>query len=192
MVKSPNELRYSFYHHTSKAIIEHLNWTQAHGLCNILKKLGTAHWYLYVTNQSDWVTLASAINSILKVDEGKLRYLPVVPDVLSGDPLQHQLIDSPTEKRLYERFAKSLEVLIDIKGVFKKAKTLDVSIGGMKLDSTFTYDPKNPYVMVFVNTSQGRIEFKCKPIDSGNSEFNKVSCVSCSNLPLWKKIASRD
>ena len=188
-MKTPNELRYSFYHHTSKAIIEHLNWAQAFGLCTILKKIGTAHWYLYITHQEDWVPLGSVIDRLLNTEGGQLRYLPAVPDVLSGDPLQHQLIDSPTEKRMYERFEKSLEVLIDLNGIYKKAKTLDVSLGGMKLDSTFSLDPKNPYIILYVNTSKGRIEFKCKPISDGKSDFNKVSCVSCSNLPLWKEIA---
>lgn len=169
--------------------MENLNWTQAHGLCRILDKLGTAHWYLYTSGAADWVPLSTAIGDILKVDEGKLRYLPVVPDVLSGDQLKHQLIDAPTEKRQYPRFEKQIEVLIDMNGTFKKAKTLDVSLGGVKLDQVFPMVTKSPFFMMFINTSKGRIEFKCKPIDNGKNEFQTLAFMSCSHLPLWKEIA---
>ncbi len=180
--------KYSFYDATSETIIENLSWVQAHALCRILIKKGYNSFYILSTQDGNWLPLALRIQDILKDKSQLYRTIPTPTDRLDDETIAtHQLIEAPTERRMHERIPKSLNLTLDIDGLLKQTKSVDISLGGMKIQDSFELPKKNKFILAYVKLqSDIVIEFKIKPLSKTGKNFNSFEIISCNNLPVWK------
>lgn len=179
-------IKYSFYESRTQTIVENLTWTQAHSLCRCLFKNGHESYFLHASNEKRWVPLTICIEDILRVDKDLMRTIPVPSDQFDNKTVvHHQLIDASVDRRQHQRFNKKLEVTFDIGGYLKKAHTVDISLGGMKIDTAIEISPTVQFAMAHIKHKNTHIEFKVKPIVK-DGKFTTFSLISCSNLPTWK------
>lgn len=181
-------IKYSFYDTQTQTIIENLSWVQAHSLCRCLYKKGFDSFYVHFSNEQKWIPLPMRIEDLLKVTNELLRTIPVPSSQIDDKTIaDHQLIHAPVDRREYPRYQKEVELTIDIGGLLKKTKTIDISLSGMKINENLEVRPGTHFALAYVAYKKSFIELKIALILKENT-FNTFFIVSCNNLPLWKLI----
>jgi hypothetical protein len=183
-----NNTKYSFFDSQSQTIIENLTWVQAHALCRCLLNKGYQSYYIHLSTEPKWVPLMLVINDIISSKDTLMRTIPVPTDKIDDKIVaNHQLISAHTDRRQYPRIEKQLEVVFDVGGLLKKANTVDVSVGGIKIDTSIEISQNTKFIMAYIKYKNMNLEFKVQPLSNGYS-FDKGAIVSCSNFPAWNAL----